>query len=128
MTETLLYLDRTIDSSHIIDGHPGKCGRLHGHTWRFEVWLRGTVAEDGMLVDFLEIKAAIDAWDHRHLNDIVDVIPTAENLAALMQQTLLEIVRQRAGDSSAVSVRVWETPNAYAQVGDAVQLSSAGGR
>ena len=26
-----------IDAAHLIDNHPGKCRRLHGHTYRIEV-------------------------------------------------------------------------------------------
>jgi 6-pyruvoyltetrahydropterin/6-carboxytetrahydropterin synthase len=122
MAHTVLYLERTIDASHVIPGHPGKCGRLHGHTYRFEVWISGDVAEtgDGMLVDFYDVKREIDAWDHRHLNDEVDFVPTAELLAAEMQRRLLALVAERGASAEAgagVLVRLWETPTAYAQVG-----------
>lgn len=125
MSHTVLYLERTIDSSHIIPGHPGKCGRLHGHTYRFEVWLSGPVAaDDGMVVDFFNVKEMIDEWDHIHLNDVVSYTPTAELLAADMQRRLLALLIE-GGDPSPQGaagfgcvVRLWETPNAYAQVGE----------
>lgn len=119
--QTTLYLERSIDASHVIPGHPGKCGRLHGHTYRFEIWLHGPVdpAGEGMLVDFYDIKAAIDAWDHRHLNDLVDFPPTAELLAAEMHRRLTALLQVRAGDTAetALKVRLWETPNCSAEVG-----------
>ena len=122
MAHTVLHLERTIDSSHVIPDHPGKCARLHGHTYRFQVWLSGPVNEaTGMLVDFFDVKAAIDAWDHRHLNDEVDFIPTAELLAAEMQRRLVAIVAEQVGAERAehvgVLVRLWETPSGFAQVG-----------
>jgi 6-pyruvoyltetrahydropterin/6-carboxytetrahydropterin synthase len=121
MQHTTVFLERTIDSSHVIPDHPGKCSRLHGHTYRFEVWISGPVAADGFVVDFLDVKELIDAWDHRHLNDIVDVIPTAENLAALMRERILEKVRSRFDDASrrqiGCKVRLHETASAYAEVG-----------
>ena len=127
MPHTVLHLERTIDASHVIPGHPGKCARLHGHTYRFQVWISGPVdAETGMLVDFFDVKAAIDAWDHRHLNDEVAFIPTAELLAAEMRSRLLDVVagacgRAEAGGAAAeqfgVLLRLWETPSGYAQVG-----------
>ncbi|MBC7644527.1 MAG: 6-carboxytetrahydropterin synthase [Thermoleophilia bacterium] len=129
MTHTTLHLTRTIDASHVIPDHPGKCGRLHGHTYRFEVWLSGPVAAGSdMLVDFFDIKATIDAWDHQHLNDMVDYTPTAELLAADMQQRLRPLVIAAAaidGDTATIGcvVRLWETPNAYAEVGELTTAS-----
>lgn len=122
MAHTVLHLERTIDSSHVIPNHPGKCARLHGHTYRFQVWLSGPVNEEtGMLVDFFDVKAAIDAWDHRHLNDEVAFIPTAELLAAEMQRRLVAIVTEQVGseraDQVGVLLRLWETPSGFAQVG-----------
>jgi len=122
VSHTVLHFERTIDSSHVIPDHPGKCARLHGHTYRFQVWASGPVdPETGMLVDFFELKRAIDAWDHRHLNDEVDFVPTAELLAAQMRVRLLDIVRagvgERRRDEVGLLLRLWETPSSYAQVG-----------
>lgn len=122
MTFAVLHLERTIDASHVIPDHPGKCARLHGHTYRFEVWISGPVDErTGMLVDFYEVKRAIDAWDHRHLNDEVDFVPTAELLAAEMRRRLLGIVmatmHPEQADQVGVLLRLWETPSGYAQIG-----------
>jgi 6-pyruvoyltetrahydropterin/6-carboxytetrahydropterin synthase len=122
MPHAVLHFSRTIDSSHQIPGHPGKCARLHGHTYRFEVWVSGPVDEStGMLVDFYELKTLIDAWDHRHLNDEVDFIPTAELLAEEMRRRIHTAVLARVGparaDEVGVLLRLWETPSGYAQVG-----------
>jgi 6-pyruvoyltetrahydropterin/6-carboxytetrahydropterin synthase len=122
MAHTVLHFERTIDSSHVIPGHPGKCARLHGHTYRFQVWVSGPVEGDrAMLVDFYDLKAEIDAWDHRHLNDEVEFVPTAELLAAEMRRRVLARVIEAVGDDRAdevgVLLRLWETPSGYAQVG-----------
>lgn len=115
MPHAVLYLDRTIDSSHVIPDHPGKCSRLHGHTYRFQVWVAGQVdAGTGMVVDFYDVKREIDAWDHRHLNDVVDFVPTAELLAHEMRRRIQAHVH---GDGAGVLVRLWETPGAFAQCG-----------
>lgn len=130
MAHTVLYLDRSIDASHVIPGHPGKCGRLHGHTYRFEVWVSGPLTHaDGMLIDYFDLKEQIDTWDHVHLNDVVAFVPTAELLAAEMQRRLLTALHERARESTSKPggsfadefgcvVRLWETPGAYAQVGE----------
>ena len=61
--------------------------RLHGHSYRVEVMVRGPVdARLGWVIDFAEITAAarpiVDALDHRCLNEIEGLSnPTSENLA-----------------------------------------------
>jgi len=66
-------------------GH--KCGRLHGHSFRAEVHVRGDVGHDtGWVVDFADIKRAFeplyDQLDHNFLNEIEGLSnPTSENLA-----------------------------------------------
>jgi 6-pyruvoyltetrahydropterin/6-carboxytetrahydropterin synthase len=70
---------------HVPDGH--KCGRLHGHSYRVEVHVRGDVDPvSGMVIDFADIKAAFkpleDRLDHHYLNEVEGLDnPTSENLA-----------------------------------------------
>ncbi len=75
---------------------------------------------DGMLVDFYDIKRAIDEWDHRHLNDIVTFVPTAELLAAEMQRRIMALLNDRNVEQAGCIVRLWETPTSWAQVGELV--------
>jgi len=66
-------------------GH--KCARLHGHSFRVSVYVKGPVGEQtGWVMDFAELKAAFrpvyDQLDHRYLNEIDGLEnPTSENLA-----------------------------------------------
>ncbi len=92
-----LVVNRSFEAAHRLLGHTGKCKRLHGHSYRVRVLLRGPVREDGMVVDFGHVKDIIDRLDHRCLNDLMEN-PTAESTA----QWLLEHL------PSAVEVRVWE--------------------
>ncbi len=70
---------------HVPPGH--KCGRLHGHSFIFEVAVEGEVdPKSGWLVDYGEIKKAaaplVDRLDHWHLNEIEGLEnPTSEILA-----------------------------------------------
>jgi 6-pyruvoyltetrahydropterin/6-carboxytetrahydropterin synthase len=70
---------------HVPHGH--KCSRLHGHSFRIELHLRGPVdAHAGWVMDFADVKAAFqptyDRLDHHYLNDIAGLDnPTSENLA-----------------------------------------------
>jgi len=73
------------DSAHCLEGHPGKCANLHGHTWFGKVVCRGpaNLLKDGMLVDFGDIKKIINALDHCYLNEVLQTDrPTAELLGA----------------------------------------------
>lgn len=94
-----LEKDFTFEASHRLPGHDGKCVRLHGHSWKGTVIVRGgTLHEEGpkkgMLVDYGDIKAAINPivegyLDHWHLNDTVSVNPTSENIARWVYKQLV---------------------------------------
>jgi 6-pyruvoyltetrahydropterin/6-carboxytetrahydropterin synthase len=66
-------------------GH--KCGRLHGHSFRVEVTIRGAVnPETGWLMDFGELKEKFrpleEQLDHRFLNEVEGLEnSTSENIA-----------------------------------------------
>jgi len=67
------------------EGH--KCRRMHGHSFRVDVVVRGEVPDDaGYLIDYGDMGAAIEPirnrLDHYVLNDIDGLEnPTAEQLA-----------------------------------------------
>jgi 6-pyruvoyltetrahydropterin/6-carboxytetrahydropterin synthase len=70
---------------HVPAGH--KCARVHGHSFRVELHVRGPVDPRlGWVLDFADIKAAFaplyEQLDHRYLNDVAGLEnPTSENLA-----------------------------------------------
>jgi 6-pyruvoyltetrahydropterin/6-carboxytetrahydropterin synthase len=62
----------TFEASHILPRHPGKCSRLHGHSWVLTVYVKGEVnPETGFVMDYGDIKEAVKSivnrLDHRHL-------------------------------------------------------------
>jgi 6-pyruvoyltetrahydropterin/6-carboxytetrahydropterin synthase len=77
---------------HVPAGH--KCGRLHGHSFRVEVHVRGAVGKDtGWVMDFADIKEAFnplyEQLDHYYLNEIEGLAnPTSENLARWLWERL----------------------------------------
>jgi len=89
-------------------GH--KCARVHGHSYKVEVFLTGPVdPETGWLVDFGVID---DIWnekvhavlDHRLLNEVPGLEnSTCEVIAGWLWTTL------RPGLPTLSAVRVWET-------------------
>lgn len=104
----------TFDAAHVLPWHPGKCSRLHGHTYRLEVSVTGPLDCNGVVVDFGDIKkivasAVLEPLDHTLLNDTIDN-PTAERLAVHILDEL-----QRAGLSPS-AVRLWETADCSAEV------------
>lgn len=77
---------------NVPEGH--KCSRLHGHSFRVEVHVRGEVDESvGWVCDFADLKAAFEPLheqlDHRYLNEIPGLEnPTSEVLARWIWQRL----------------------------------------
>lgn len=82
----MFYVEKSFEiaGSHRLRlNYDSKCQNLHGHNWKIIVFCESEQLDDnGMVVDFTEIKRKIhDKLDHKHLNDVVDFNPTAENIA-----------------------------------------------
>jgi 6-pyruvoyltetrahydropterin/6-carboxytetrahydropterin synthase len=94
------------------NGHP--CGRLHGHNYTVEVILASdTLSGPGFVRDYGDLSVIKqyldDMLDHQHLNDLMTVEPTAENIAKHIFDfaafPFMEVV----------AVRVSETPSTWAE-------------
>ncbi len=106
----------TFEAAHVLPNHPGKCGRLHGHSYRLEVALAGPLQTAGpaagMVEDFEIVSrvvkgAVVSELDHRSLNEII-ANPTAELL-------LVWIWARLAPELPTLDELVlWETPTACA--------------
>ncbi|MGQ9678156.1 MAG: 6-carboxytetrahydropterin synthase QueD [bacterium] len=75
---------RSFSAAHLLTGEGGKCENVHGHNYWVEVTVGSNrLTPNGMVVDFIELRSAVDAIlpDHQLLNDVYDFQPTAENLA-----------------------------------------------
>jgi 6-pyruvoyltetrahydropterin/6-carboxytetrahydropterin synthase len=109
-------VEQTFAAGHALRNYKGKCENVHGHNFKVRVVIAGEKLDDtGLLVDFLDVKAAmqaiIDRLDHVFLNDVApfDVKnPSAENIAEYfyteMTRSLKSAVEIRVRD-----VTVWET-------------------
>src|SRR5437660_12657062 len=117
------------EASHILPKHPGKCSRLHGHSWVLHIFVEGSVNPDtGFVMDFADISKMvnplIDRLDHHHLGTYDDfgslqlnqwgvlgmphdIYPTSENL-------LTWIGKQLTLDWSILAIE--ETCTSYAEL------------
>lgn len=133
------------DAGHRIPDHASQCRHLHGHRYALEVTLSGDIidaageAVNGMVMDFADVKAiasrhVVDVWDHAflvyrgdtvvvdllaripdHKTVVLDVVPTAENLARLAFRILDPLYRDSYGNQLRLErVRLYETPNCWA--------------
>ena len=123
---------------HRLLNYDGKCRHLHGHNGRAVITLQGSALDRcGMLVDFGEIKAKVQAWidenlDHNMLLCRVDPLlpilldrgervfvmddnPTAENIARLIYDHAAQ-----AG-LPVVKVVLWETEHCYSSYGSGLE-------
>lgn len=102
------------EASHILPKHPGKCNRLHGHSWVLKVFVKGEVnKETGFVMDYADLKVAIqpivdDHLDHRHLgtdlmsidktfilSGSVNIYPSSENLIIWIGRQIDSYMKQR---------------------------------
>jgi 6-pyruvoyltetrahydropterin/6-carboxytetrahydropterin synthase len=109
-------VEQTFAAGHALRNYKGKCENVHGHNFRVRVVIEGEkLDETGLLVDFLDVKAAmqtiIDRLDHVFLNEVepFDIKnPSAENIAEYfyseIERSLKSAVPVRVRE-----VKVWET-------------------
>ncbi len=133
------------DAGHRIPDHASQCRHLHGHRYAIEITVSGAVTDaegrpdNGMVMDFADIKKIADdlvvsRWDHAflawrgdsavtaflaslpgHKTVLLDVTPTAENLAAEAFRILDAAYRNSYGDRLRLEkIRLYETPNCWA--------------
>lgn len=84
-----IYKTINFEAAHRLPNLPPthKCARLHGHSYRAEIHVRGPIdPQSGWVMDFADIKAACDPLveqlDHNYLNDIKGLEnPTCEEIA-----------------------------------------------
>lgn len=99
------------DAAHYLPTYHGKCENLHGHTYKLVVKLEGKPDDEGMIIDFVELKRIVTehvlaVLDHACLNDVLPQ-PSAENIALWVWSKLAEKLRR--DNARLAAVEVWET-------------------
>ncbi len=112
-----LGLISDFDAAHALPGYPGKCARVHGHTYQGEMVVQGLVGPDGFVMDFYRLKTilgtALQDLDHCCLNDLLSN-PTAENIAHLIAERLK---KELEGTSVELfSLKLWEGKNKWVMI------------
>ena len=115
-----VYVATQFEAAHRLLGDFGPAMRLHGHTYRMEVIVRGEHLKDGGVlynVDRLrEVVEELAASLHfRNLNDVPDLAEmntTAEAVAHYCWDKLAPSLHGQGLDS--LTVRIWESPQVYA--------------
>ena len=130
---------------HRVLNHRSICKGLHGHRYKAEICVEGElidksgVSEEGMVIDFADIKKtaqkliqeeldhAFMVWDRDeellaffkhskgHKPVIVPFTPTAENVAAyifhILEDKFMDVYETGL---HLQSIKLWETPSSYA--------------
>lgn len=135
----------TFDSAHMLSNYNGKCHNLHGHTYKLQVSLEGSLNEEGneqdMVMDFNTIKGYLEivknSFDHA-------IIFSDEKHRSCAEQELFHWAESHdmnyvtvEGKSTSeniayyikamlsnlldithytVSVKLWETPTSFVEV------------
>jgi 6-pyruvoyltetrahydropterin/6-carboxytetrahydropterin synthase len=108
-----IMVEDTFDAAHNLRGYSGVCERLHGHTYKTQVFLRvESLDEQGMAIDFRgaknELASILSGLDHEYLNDLPwfqEANPSAENIARFLYDGM-----SKAFPGHVHRVTVWETP------------------
>lgn len=134
----------TIAAAHFVHTTDTPCKRLHGHNWRIKVEIEGNTKDDGMVVDFIEIKKIINQLDHKFLipnmvccevkNDFATITDELENLICIVPMDWIiltempvitaewmaimirdTISKDQHIPPHKISIKVWESDKSWAE-------------
>ena len=112
-----LRVESHFDAAHKLTGYKGECAKLHGHTWKVEVFVVGKKLNDiGALIDYKVLKEklneVIEKLDHSLLNDFKEIgNPTSENISRYIFENLKGLPKNVRLEK----VRVWEGAGSYVE-------------
>lgn len=124
------------EMGHRLPFHNGGCRNIHGHSYRMQVTVDGQLDENGMVIDYFDLKRIVDplvaAIDHSFLCDandqemldffaanplkhvVVPFLTTAEHIALWFLHQIAGPLREYS-NLVMLTVRVLETERTYAE-------------
>ncbi len=141
MKQTTVTRRFEFEAAHRLYQYEGRCAAGHGHHYIVEVSVSAeSLDQQGMVIDFGTLSTTIgkwidENWDHAFLYHPADTPallfagqfgnrgfrmpesrpnPTAENMAQLLLDVTADLLRTVR--VKVESVRIWETPDSYAEV------------
>ncbi|MDZ4122354.1 MAG: 6-carboxytetrahydropterin synthase QueD, partial [Candidatus Cloacimonadaceae bacterium] len=107
-----LNVTDSFSAAHMLCGYEGACSNLHGHNWSVRIGLLCSELDNiGMAMDFGVIKqmlkAILDEFDHKFLNDLPAFFgsnPTSENLASYIFSRMQKELQSSACAISEVEI------------------------
>lgn len=123
------------EMGHRLPFHQGKCVNLHGHSYKMLVEVEGDLDENGMVIDYYDLKAIInpivEELDHAYLvwkgdtelilmldqlkskKVVIDTHSTAENMCLYFLDKIK--AAELPENVKSVKVRIYETIDDYAE-------------
>ena len=124
------------EMAHRLPEHFGLCKNIHGHSYKMIVVIEGNLNEQGMVIDFYDVEKKInpivEKLDHSFMvkdddmltleflekmnskKVVVDFESTVENICKYISGEIKS--SKLPNNVSSLAVRVYETPDAYAEV------------
>ncbi len=107
---------------HHLPGHE-LCGSSHGHNGVLEIEIEGVLRPNGMVLDFHDLDEIVNPflseWDHKNLNEVLEITPTAEHMANLvanhMMTELFNLDPHGNRRLKVIRVRMYETEKCWAE-------------
>ena len=128
--EARLTVVETFEAAHrLTSKQAGKCLNTHGHTYKVKAVVKGVVSPEpeSWVMNFRDLRHYLQEilkdYDHRLLNDVIYVPPTAENLARTIYIRLGCVLGKNNPEVSLQEISVREGLGGEATVGITVETS-----
>ena len=126
------------EMSHRLPDHKGLCKNIHGHSYKIRVELEGELNEEGMVLDYYDLKQLflpiIEVFDHSFIVDkddeiminflksnnfkhfIIQKTTTAEHIVEYIYNIVSENIKDQFSNIKNLKLRLYETEDVYAEV------------
>jgi len=128
------------EMGHRLPDHKGECKNIHGHSYKMIVELSGEIdSKNGMIIDFYDlgliVKPIVKKFDHAFLVNkkdlkllnfltenkmkkvVTEYYGTVENICNNFTELIVRgIKRNKINNIYSITVKIYETPNSYAEL------------